>query len=180
MEKTQGMTKLIYLISGLIISVCILSSCAAVQKGLNITIAKAACNLSKPGMAQVQNTIETMEKLHCAYGTTMKFIISESGLTPNIVHGGTDLCHRITFAICPSQASATYKARIERLIIFKGKRLTVYTSNKELNPGTWDMDVKIPVPEDAKPGKYSVKTIFSIGGNSYERIDEFEVLDRRR
>jgi hypothetical protein len=173
------MTKSRYLISGLIITAFILSSCATVQKGLNITISKAACNFSTVGMSQVQNTIETMEKMNCTYGSKMKFIITESGLTPNIVYGGTDLCHRITFAICPSQASSTYKATIERLIMLKGKRLTVYTSHKELNPGTWDMDVKIPVPENARPGKYSVKTIFSIGGNSYERIDEFEVLDRR-
>jgi hypothetical protein len=146
------------------------------EEFVNKTLGRASCDLRKPGLFQVEKTDETMKKYGCSYGDKMKFYLLESSLNPYQVTRANDLCHRITFALCPSEPAQTYKAMIKRTVIYKGEELTTFSSHKELDPGTWDMDVKIPVPANARSGIYAVKTVIYIGDKAHEKVDEFKVL----
>ncbi len=161
-----------------LIVIIVFNNCSTFQDKIGRHIERAACNLNKPGFSKVKDTSETMEEYSCAYGSKMKFYLIDSDLKPSIVQGGTDLCHRVTYALCPSELATSYKAKIERVVIYRGNRVATYSSNKDLKPGTWDIDVKIPVPEDAKPGTYSVKTIIHIGNKIYEKVSVFNVMKK--
>jgi len=160
----------------LFIFLILLNNCATTKEIIEKTVGRASCDLRKPGMFQVKNTSETMKEHNCTYGLKMKLRIIDSSLIPSMVQGGDDLCHRVTYALCPSAPAETYAAKIDRSIIFKGKIVTTYSSNKELKPGTWDIDVKIPVPKDAQAGVYAVRTNIIVGNNYYSKVVEFQVL----
>jgi hypothetical protein len=156
----------------------LLSSCASSSSFVERTFQKTMCDIHKSGVSQIEDTTKTMKEYGCVYGKKMNFFFLESSLTPNLIIGGNDLCHHVAYALCPISPSETYSAEIKRYVLFKGKTEVIFSSRKELDPGTWEIEVKIPIPKDAKAGVYAVRTVFQIGGNAYEKIDEFRVVPK--
>jgi len=143
---------------------------------LDRAIQKIDCDMRLPGIFRVKGTLDTMNENSCAYSTGMKFIILEETLSPPIAKPGEMLCQRIIYALCPSAPSQTYPVKIERILFYKGLEACRFTSTPELNPGTWNIDVKIPIPEDAATGVYALKTILTFQDKNYEKLNEFEVM----
>lgn len=150
--------------------------CAQMEKGLNQIVGEIVCDVRKPGSNPVKDLNLTLRDHNCTLEKEMKFFLLESSLTPTRTKKDTYICHRISYAICPSKPNDSYSVRIERRILYQGYQVAQFSSSVAFYPGTWNVDAKIPVPGDAALGLYSVKATIYLEGKSYERVSDFQVV----
>jgi uncharacterized protein YceK len=155
-------------------TVALLCGCSSLQSMMQPSA--GPCNLQKPGTYAVKSAEQTSSEYDCKFGGEPRLVIVGSTLEPATIKKGGEMCHRVTYAFCPSKQGETMPIKVERMILYKGKNAGTIPSTMELAHGTWNKDVSMPVPADALDGLYALWTVIYVGGKSYETTSNFTVV----
>lgn len=132
----------------------------------------------KPGEDRIKTTEETAAAYQQAPGKRPLFVLESAQVIPTTVSAGNKIAHRFIYAFVPEVPSQTLKGRVRREILFRGSSVLQDDTDMEFKPGTWHVDVRVPIPGRAEEGIYALVTTISIEQEVYRKEAEFRVKRR--
>jgi len=129
----------------------------------------------RPGEDRIRTTEETVVAYQKASAKRPLFVLERSEVIPTTVSPGGKIAHRFIYAFLPEIPSQTLRGRVRREIFFRGSSVLQDDTDMEFKPGTWHVDVRIPIPGRAEEGIYALVTTVSLGQGVYREEAEFRI-----
>jgi len=129
-------------------------------------------------MKMVRTLEQTKEKYACASYRKTMLQLEDVQILPAMTIPGKEINQRIRYALCPFTPSSTLKGSITRTVLFKGKQLFRDTTDYDLKPGTWTIDVFIGIPKEAVSGMYTLDVALRYENQTLKTSNSFIVKSR--
>lgn len=129
----------------------------------------------KPGEDRIKTTEETVAAYQKTSAKRPLFVLERSEVIPTTVSPGGKIAHRFIYAFLPEVPSQTLRGKVRREIFFRGSSVLQDDTDMEFKPGTWYVDVRVPIPGRAEEGIYALVTTVSIGQEVYRKEAEFRI-----
>ena len=90
--------------------------------------------------------------------------LERNEVNPRRVAPGSQLNHRMVYALCPTAPTEVVIGPLTTRVRFKGEViLDERIADFELKPGRWQVDAFVRLPEHAEPGVYALEIQFDRG-----------------
>ena len=117
-----------------------------------------------PGQKLLDLPDEVAKKYACKERVLPWFKLERNEIHPKRVEPGSELSHRIEYALCPKRPTEVVMGTLTTRVRFKGEViLEDAVSDFELKPGRWRVDSVVRLPEAAETGVYALEIHFAEG-----------------
>ncbi|MFO1428663.1 MAG: hypothetical protein U1F76_00760 [Candidatus Competibacteraceae bacterium] len=155
-------TKIILLISSiLILGACHRQSVQQPRKATATSVSSQAHKVFDPGEYPMDSPEVVWKQYNCETKQLPLVILESNSLSPATVSAGQQqINHLVNYVVCSEKNSGVIKGTINTKLYFRGKLITQNRRNVEFKPGRWSIVGVIPIPPNAKPGTYDLRTEF--------------------
>ena len=113
----------------------------------------------------------TQKKYACSPRRTF-FHLEEVQVLPHTIAPGTEVNHRLRYALCPSEP---LRGNIVREVVFRGQTIFRDDTAYVFKSGTWTVDAFIGVPKEARDGTYRLETVLTYRNQTVRAMRTFRV-----
>jgi hypothetical protein len=117
-----------------------------------------------PGQMLLDLPDKVEKRYACKERVLPWFKLERNEINPKRVEPGSQLNHRIEYALCPKSATAVVTGTLTTRVRFKGQVVKLEEiPDFEFKPGRWRVDAFVRLPESAEPGVYALEIHFAEG-----------------
>ena len=116
--------------------------------------------------------LEATQKKYACSPRRKSFHLEEVQVLPRTIAPGTEVNHRLRYALCPGEPR---RGSIAREVVFRGQTVFRDEAAHVFKPGTWTVDAFIGVPKDAPDGTYKLETVLTYHGQTIRETNTFRV-----
>lgn len=133
-------------------------------------------SLREPGEHLESFPEAVFEEYECDQRELPYLQIEKNELLPPRVRAGSELNHRLVYALCPERPTGVLAGTLHTQILFRGRPIVQEVDSAfEFKPGRWTVDTFIQVPEHAELGIYALQLRFVGGAMELEHRLTFAV-----
>jgi hypothetical protein len=157
---------------GLVLVLCLaLSGCASTQ-----WVGKARRAMRQPGERLLALPDQVASDYDCTERALPYFELERNEINPTRIQPGSELNHRIVYALCPRHTTEVVTGTLTTRVRFKGEVMLHHRNpGFEFKPGRWSVDTFVRLPESAESGIYALEIQFQRGGIRLEESLTFGV-----
>ena len=127
-------------------------------------VGKTRRALREPG----ERLLDLPERVASDYACATKLLphleLERNEINPKRVRAGSELNHRIVYAMCPRASTEVVAGTFTTQVRFKGRIvMRDDVAGFEFKPGRWSVDTFVRLPEDAEKGVYALEIRFDEG-----------------
>jgi hypothetical protein len=116
--------------------------------------------------------LEATEKKYACSPRRKSFHLEEVQVLPRTIAPGTEVNHRLRYALCPAEPR---RGSIAREVVFRGQTVFRDEATHVFKSGTWTVDAFIGVPKDAQDGTYKIETVLTYRDQTVRATSTFRV-----
>jgi hypothetical protein len=146
--------------SALVLALCLsLAGCASSQ-----TLGRMRRATRDPGQKLLDLPDKVAKDYACKERVLPWFKLERNEINPKRVEPGSQLNHRIEYALCPEKPTEVVTGTLTTRVRFKGEVvLDEQIPDFEIKPGRWRVDAFVRLPEAAESGVYALEIHFQQG-----------------
>lgn len=168
---------LVYRKSLILFLIVFITGCSAATTKISRVQQNFIKSFREPGEKRVSSAEDTLKTYRCRESI---LYIEHIEVLPHNVLSGKEINQRVRYALCSPKFTKSINGEIVRTILYKNKKQFVDVTKYTFNPGTWNVDVFIEIPNSAEDGEYFLEVKLKYGSETIVKTEQFFVQNKSK